>query len=105
MSQDRIAEVVAARLAPYLPPGATEAECTIPAAEIADWLGDEGAPPLPPDARDPAWWSALAERRDYPALPDAAWRVERIDWEGAGITFSYADSRDDTPGTGGAVPG
>jgi hypothetical protein len=92
MSRERIVEVVAAHLAPHLPPGAIEAECTIPVAEIGDWLREEGAPDLPPDAREPAWWDSLSERRDYPALPDAAWRVERIDWEGAGITFNWSDT-------------
>src|SRR4051812_28713704 len=81
MPDQRTFEVVAARLASYLPPGATEAECAIPVAAIGDWLRAAGAPPLPPEARERAWWADLGERRDYPALPDAAWRVERIDWE------------------------
>jgi hypothetical protein len=95
MSQQRIFEVVAAHLAAYLPPGATETECTIAVSELDDWLRGDGAPALPPDAREPAWWDGLRERRDYPALPVAAWRVDRVDWEGAGITFSWTDSRRD----------
>ncbi len=92
MSDQRIVEIVAERLATYLPPGAVETECAIPIAEIDGWLRDAGTPPLPPEARERAWWGGLAARRDYPGLPDAAWRVERIDWEGAGITFVWSDT-------------
>jgi hypothetical protein len=95
MAQEHIMEIVAAHLAAHLPPGATEAECAIPVAAIGDWLRDEGAPDLPTEAQDPAWWASLSERRDYPQLPDGAWRVDRIDWEGAGITFSWSDTRGD----------
>jgi hypothetical protein len=95
MSGQATFEIVASHLAAYLPPGAVEAECTIPVEEIQGWLRDDGASPLPPEARERSWWDALRRRHDYAALPDAGWRVERIDWEGAGITFNWSDRRDD----------
>jgi hypothetical protein len=91
MAHQGIVAVVAGQLAAYLPPGAAEAECTIPIATIDGWLVATGAAPLPPDARDPGWWADLRSLHDYPALPAAGWRVERIDWEGAGVTFGWDD--------------
>ena len=73
MAQQEVFATVGAHLAAYLPPGATETTCTIPVAEVADWLREAGAPALPPEARE------------------VAWRVERTDWDGAGITFGDAD--------------
>ncbi|HEY8602252.1 MAG TPA: hypothetical protein VIL85_27750 [Thermomicrobiales bacterium] len=95
MTQQEPLAIVAARLAAYLPPGADEAECTIPVDEINGWLAAADAPPLPAAAQEQAWWDGLHRRRDYPALPNARWRVERIDWDGAGITFGWADARGD----------
>ena len=100
MSREHPLAIVARRLAAYLPPGAVETECTLPVATLDDWLREAGAPPLPPEARSGGWWADLHRHDPHPGLPGGGWRVERLDWEGAGITFVWADASDGA-GSGG----
>ena len=89
MTDERAQATIAEHLTPYLPVGALEAECTIPVAQLDAWLADAGLPPLPLAAREPAWWAGLAAQHPLRGLAEAAWRAERVDWDGAGITFVW----------------
>lgn len=98
-TSEDVQETIAKCLARCLSAGATKAERRFPVAELNACLKEAGLPHLSPDARELAWWAGLAAQHPYPDRPEAAWRVERVEWDAkcvdwveAQITFVYTPS-------------